>query len=342
MTNSVAGNIIIVTDPAGLLEYLMIFKQKYSGPFAFLGELFMKPFKTIEEQISILEERGLIIEDKAYASKCLENLNYYRISGYTLTLRKNDKFYNGITFENAMQIYNFDKELKLLVLKYLEDIEIALRTHIGYVLGSQDTSDDATLSYLNADNFVSPVHHEDVMKELQGAIGDNKNEAFIKHHQTKYNGKLPVWAIVETLSFGALSRLFAALNQSIKNEICEKYYYGIRPQIIENIMEGLVVLRNICAHHSRLYNRGIPNTPRISKEDINYYISQGYQSNEIGKKLFFRLVMIDRLTDNKSFVDNLASDIEKLYEKYPFVKMSHYGIKSNWQNIMNEINKNFK
>lgn len=300
-----------------------------------------KPYKTIDEQISILEDRGLHIENIDYVKECLTNLNYYRISGYTLTLRKNDKFYKDITFEDVMQIYNFDKELKLIVLKYLEDIELSLRTHIGYVLGRQDTEESTELSYMKIENYVSKEHHDEIMEELQYAIGDNRNEAFIKHHQTKYHGRLPVWAMVETLSFGVLSRFFSSLDQNIKKEICDKYYHGIRPQRIENMIEGLVVLRNICAHHSRLYNRGLPNTPRVSKENLDFYVEKGYEKNDIGKKVFFRFVMMDRLIERNSFVDELSNDIDDLCRKYPFVRLSHYGFKENWQDIIRALNKEY-
>ena len=301
-----------------------------------------KPFRTIDEQLDILKERGLLIYDEDFAKECLRQLNYYRLSGYTLTLRKNDQFYKSITFENIMQIYNFDRQLKLLVLNYLEDIEISLRTHIGYVLGNRDLTQSSNLSYLDPSNYVSTTHYDQIQSELTSAIGDNKNEAFIKHHKSKYNGKLPSWVIVETLSFGTLSRLFSSLNQDIKNEICGDYYNHIRPQVIENIMEGLVVLRNICAHHSRLYNRGIPNTPRMPKPENEFYLKQGYEKNEIGKKLFFRLVMIDRITENKDFMNILISDIKQLSNNYPFVKLSHYGFKTNWHDIIYEVNKNYK
>lgn len=300
-----------------------------------------KPYKTIDEQISILEDRGLHIENIDYAKECLTNLNYYRISGYTLTLRKNDKFYKDITFEDVMQIYNFDKELKLIVLKYLEDIELSLRTHIGCVLGRQDTEESTELSYMKIENYVSKEHHDEIMEELKYAIGDNRNEAFIKHHQTKYHGRLPAWAMVETLSFGVLSRFFSSLDQNIKKEICDKYYHGIRPQRIENMIEGLVVLRNICAHHSRLYNRGLPNTPRVSKENLDFYVEKGYEKNDIGKKVFFRFVMMDRLIERNSFVDKLSNDIDDLCRKYPFVRLSHYGFKENWQDIIRELNKEY-
>ena len=92
----------------------------------------VKQFKTIDEQIKILESRGLIIDDREKAKQSLSNLNYYRLSGYTLTLRKNDRFYKNVKFSEVMQIYNFDMELRAALMYLLESIEISMRTYIAY------------------------------------------------------------------------------------------------------------------------------------------------------------------------------------------------------------------
>ena len=92
----------------------------------------VKPFKTIEEQISILEDRGLKIDDEEVAKKFLANLNYYRLSAYTLTLRKDNHFYANVYFSDVMQIYRFDMELRAALMYLLESIEVSMRTYIGY------------------------------------------------------------------------------------------------------------------------------------------------------------------------------------------------------------------
>ena len=96
----------------------------------------IKPFKTIEEQITILKDRGLIIDDEEKAKSFLANLNYYRLSAYTLTLRKEDRFYKNVHFSDVMQIYNFDMELRAALMYLLESIEVSMRTYIGYFHGN--------------------------------------------------------------------------------------------------------------------------------------------------------------------------------------------------------------
>lgn len=298
-----------------------------------------KVFKSIDEQIELLRNgKGLIIDDIDYAKNNLRELNYYRLSGYSLTMRKNDHFYKNSKFSDIMQIYNFDKELKILLLSYLEDVEISLRTHIAYELGKQDTISSDTISYLKKDNYISNSHYCQFMETFDKEIKNSRDEAFVKHHQRKYNGVLPVWAMVETLSFGKVSMFFASLSSNIKKQLCDTYYHGIRYTVIENFLEGLVVLRNICAHHARLYNRGLPHKPNFSNWENNYFEGQSYERESIGNKLFFRLLVIIRLSpDRLNTSSKIINDIISLKEKYPFVDLKHYGFNRNWQIIINDL-----
>lgn len=297
-----------------------------------------KPFKTIDEQIDLLEnEKGLIINSKEYAKYCLSNLNYYRISGYSLTLKKCDKFANNISFEDIMQIYNFDRELKLLLLTYLEDIEISLRTHIAYELGKQDTDPNAHISYMGSNNFISESHYNRFLDDIRADIEHCKEEAFIKHHKRKYGSLLPSWVLVETLSFGKISKFFSSLSVPLQKSISENYYNNIRYTALNNLFEGLVILRNICAHHSRLYNRGISLKPDFSTKEINYLIKQRYESGQIGSSLFFRLLVIIRLSPLPNIKEDIITNIKQLCGKYPFVDLRYYGFKPNWIEIIDTL-----
>lgn len=297
-----------------------------------------KTFKTIDEQIDILEKRGLNIDEKDELRCYLTELNYYRLSGYSLTLRKNDNFYPGTNFNSILQMYQFDKELKIKLMAFLEDIEISLRSYIGYELGKQEIQQDSPVAYLNPDNYISGPAFNEMVREIKDSIGDNKNEAFIKHHNTKYHGTLPSWVLVETLSFGKLSKLLQSLNIDIQKEISNEHFYGKKFKVISNWMESLVILRNLCAHHARLINRGIPHKPDFSVEEDAYFINNGYNENQIGARLFFRLILIDRLSKRPGIHEELKSTIKCLAAKYPFVDLKHYGFTGNWEKILDKMN----
>lgn len=296
----------------------------------------IKEHKTIQEQIKILRDRGLTITDEKTAELMLLNYNYYRLSGYSLTLRKNNHFSKGSTFDQIMQIYFFDRELKLLILNYLEEIEIALRTQIAYTLGEINPLIHKEKTLFSADSFFEDTHIE-----ISKCIKRNNNEAFIKHHKTKYKDQLPIWVVVETLSFGALSRLFSCLEYEYQNLICKQYYSPIPVKYLANWTEGLCVLRNICAHKSRLFNRGFAQAFLFPPEDHPVFIKEGYESDHIGKKLFFALVIIDRIHPDKNILSRMNNDLSSLTSQYPFVDIKHYGLRPNYAEIIEKINSKY-
>ncbi|MCM1183411.1 MAG: Abi family protein [Roseburia sp.] len=137
----------------------------------------IKPFRTIEEQMMILKERGLIIDDEEEAKKFLGNLNYYRLSAYTLTLRKNNRFYDNVHFSNVMQIYNFDMELRAALMYLLESIEISMRTYIGYFHGKAY----GALGYYEASAFEDKERFKKFTEDYKSAIDEYGDKEIFVH-----------------------------------------------------------------------------------------------------------------------------------------------------------------
>ncbi|NBK19006.1 hypothetical protein D1157_10420 [Anaerotruncus sp. X29] len=104
-----------------------------------------KPFKSLEDQVDLLESRGLIIDDRDMALEYLQRINYYKISAYSLTLRKNDTFYKNIHFSNIIELYDFDNDFRLNYLKYSIHVETAFKSYIAYY----HTREYGPLGYLN-------------------------------------------------------------------------------------------------------------------------------------------------------------------------------------------------
>lgn len=296
----------------------------------------MKPFLSIKDQISLLKSRNLTINNEAYAYEKLSALNYYRLSGYSLTLRKDDRFTTGTSFEDIIDIYNCDHEMRALLWKELSSIEISLRTHIGYVVGKDDPR-----GLIHPETFRDIDSYEKFQTDLKTGISNNSSEYFVKHHMDKYRGAMPSWVVVELLSFGDLSSLYTGLSKEIKQNLTAEYYPGCRFDYLENWLEGLVILRNFCAHHKRLYNRGFPVTPKITERDYDYYRSLGYQQQEIGKRLFFRIVILCRLLNTSEEQSRFLDEINMIFEKYPSVQIWRYAFLKNWRQIIETVNKDY-
>lgn len=150
-----------------------------------------KEFKTIDEQIAILETRGLQIPDKAVARDFLHRNNYYRVSGYSLTLRSHDVFASSATFQNIIDIYEFDHHLRHILLKYIELIEVAVKSVYSY----EFTKVYGATGHLDPANFTNPTVHSDIMQKAETQITSRlPHEAYLKHFINELHQDIPLWA----------------------------------------------------------------------------------------------------------------------------------------------------
>lgn len=289
----------------------------------------IKPFRTFEQQLNILRERELIIEDEEEAIEVLKKCNYYRLSGYSLSMRQNDKFNEDSQFSDLMQIYNFDSELRGILMYLLEHIEISFRTHIGYYHGERY----GPLGYRCSKNFINPIYFAKFNEDIDKYKEECKDrEVFIKHHNKHYSGNFPIWVIVELLSFGTLSRLFCNMHDDIKKIIC-KDNYNIPFDYVENWLHGFTILRNICAHRGRIYNKNINHAIKLSAKDRKVLGDVGIDINKCSKRLFMYLFVMKKLVESTVW-NTFICYFENITIKYPFVKLSYYGFPENWQEFL--------
>lgn len=257
-----------------------------------MTKIYSKPWKSYQKQLDQLIARGMTVTDNDKALDYLERIGYYRLSGYWFAFRERtelccpldahsgkkpkkikedrlplDEFKPGSTFQNAVDLYVFDKKLRLLVLDALERIEIALRVDISHGLGQHDK-----FAYLKAEFF-----HESFSSKLDSNTGLTKHhgwlskhatlinrskEDFIRHNKDKYGLPLAVWVACEVWDFGTLSTLFDGMTEADQDAISSKYSIS-DGRIFASLLRSLNYLRNVCAHHSRLWNRNIIDQPKL-------------------------------------------------------------------------------
>jgi abortive infection bacteriophage resistance protein len=169
---------------------------------------------------------------------------------------QNHIFNPSTSFSDVLNVYIFDRELRLLVLDAIERVEVALRCQFAYQLGSKYGSD----VLLNPSLFNSAKNnwsYDNSYKQLQEDFQDNK-EQFIEHFKQKYNNTLPpIWITAEIMTFGGLSKWYANLtNNSDRNQIA--HIFDFDEINLVSLIHHLAVVRNICAHHGRLWNRSFP------------------------------------------------------------------------------------
>lgn len=214
-----------------------------------------KPPLSYTDQIIQLKQRGLIISNEPKALHLLENISYYRLSGYWFPLLA-DKFAHQFkpnsTIETAFNLYCFDRELRQLMLAETEKIEVAIRAKLSYVFSHAN----GPFWFQNPTNFTNPGKHATSFAKIEEEF-QRSDEEFIHAFKAKYNNPIPPsWMTLEITSFGTLSILYKNLRPTHqKREIA--HYFGLPDKVFETWIHSIVYLRNVCAHHTRLWNRAM-------------------------------------------------------------------------------------
>ena len=222
--------------------------------------IYDKPFLTPALQIEILISHGLLVTDKEKAIRWLRRIGYYRLTGYLYPFRVADgAFLESAAIEHALSLYVFDKKFRLLVLDAIERIEVAVRVEIALLLGARDP-----LAHLNSQlldgNFskkLSPdsdkTKHQLWLKKFDYAVALTR-EDFIPHFLEQFGKHMPIWVAIEVWDFGMLSRFFSGMQKA--DQKCIAQLFGVNNErTFVNWLAHINLLRNIAAHHGRLWNR---------------------------------------------------------------------------------------
>ena len=217
----------------------------------------MKVFKTIQEQISILESKGLIIDDYLFTEDILIRENYFFISGYRHLFLKSPKdrnFIKGTTFRELYALFNFDRQVRNIVFKNLLIIENNLKSIISYQLSKKYGFREK--DYLRPENFTKVPDKQrqlsDTLKKMKRQIRVNGAQHSATSHYLKNYGYIPLWVVVKVLSFGIVGELYTVMKREDQEEIANVYDLSVN-----NLLTYLPILsnyRNLCAHEDILYD----------------------------------------------------------------------------------------
>ena len=272
----------------------------------------------VNEQIENLISLDLQIEDKDYAKSVLSRVSYYRIvKAYSITLKENGKYIEGTTFENIVDLYLFDMELRHILFSLIEHIEVYLRA----VITNYFSLKYGNFGYKNLSNYKEKNYQIGILKELEKEINRNKKSLFIQNFKENYEGgEIPLYAAIEVASFGTLSKMYKNMKNDDKKAISTTF--GVDYIYLESWIENLAYVRNICAHYGRLYGSKLTKTPKLYKE----YLKKGVSNNTI----FASILNLKVLAENE-YYDDFYSKLSKIIDKYPLVDLKHLGFVNNWQ-----------
>lgn len=283
---------------------------------------YTKPWTSTADQLTTLKARGLQVSDDTKALEYLGRIGYYRLSGYWFAFRqlsdapcsrwdsavskKNkpkpgllalETFKPGATFQNSVDLYVFDKQLRMLAMDALERVEIALRVDISHTLGKLDR-----FAYLKPALFHSTFsevidthsgvssHHTWVGKHAQ--LISRSKEEFVAHNRAAHGLPLAIWVACEVWDFGTMSTLFKGMREAEQDTIAAKYGVA-NGRVFATWLRSLNYLRNVCAHHSRLWNRNIVDQPKLPSTSVMPWVAP-FESNDHAKARCFLLICMLR------------------------------------------------
>lgn len=280
---------------------------------------------TYSQQVKLLQSRNVLVSNPSECEAFLSRVNYYRFTGYLLPFldRSSDCCNPPIEFNRIVQIYVFDAELRNLIVRVIEKIEIYLRTQLAYRSAHQY----GALGYMDAQNYNRHHDHVKFLGLVNKVISDNRNNSVVRLHIAGYGDKFPIWVIIDYFSLGMLSKFYSDLPNKDKKHIAQELY-GVNYQALSSWLKCLTDLRNKCAHYSRLYYCSFPSLP----------VLRNNPSFSPDRRLFTQLFMLKLLYPEPSrWNEDFIIPLIRIMDKYRnSICIKHLGFPCRWRSILSQ------
>jgi abortive infection bacteriophage resistance protein len=290
---------------------------------------FTKPALSTPDLVKLLQARGLTIADVPLASHYLNNLGFYRLSGYMIPFQKGGNgpdrhdFLAGTTFEDVLDRYVLDRKLRLLAMDAIERIEIAIRS----ALINSVSPKHSPHWYQDSALFDPTFNHADFIQKIKDSVGHDPAKArnrtgFVQHYYDSYSSPdmPPCWMVFEQLSFGPISHAFTNLRHPEHVDVC--LGFGVKHGILKSWIHAISYVRNLCAHHARLWNRTFVIKPIAAKP---------YKADLLPTdKLYAQLVVMQVLMTKIAPDNHWAQKLKALIDEHPKTPLDQMGFPADW------------
>ena len=306
---------------------------------------YVKTSLSIQDQVLKLEQRGMVLkneDERAFVESFLSNNSYYRFSGYTFSFqnRKDEShpFRDGTDFESIRCLYFFDHELRLFLMNAISKIEIAVRAQ----LINQYSIVHESHWHTNPSLFKTDDSYDRFFTDLEKSCKRSKNDEmkdkdnFISHYYRKYSAPStpPNWMCIEIISFGQLSHLYKDLDDSKGPKINIAKYFGLNAtNLMSEWIHAIHIVRNICAHHGRLWNKPISvdvlDPAKISKDVLFPFVTK-IPVDKHRYRLYSSICCIQYLLDRIEPENNFREGLKNLMQQRPANLKGDMGFVKNW------------
>jgi abortive infection bacteriophage resistance protein len=320
---------------------------------------FNKPAITPEQQLTLLEQRGLTIVDRPRALAFLQSVSFFRLTPYMRPFQINAQhnFIAGTGFRQLAEIYDFDRRLRLLVIDAIERAEVAVRGHLSNHMGTTYGSH----WYLDPAHFKNTEQHSRLIDEIRrkqdGELRDyhkecaridklntdaarkaklkqkRQQESYARHYALTYQTPelMPNWAMVEEITLGSLSHLYKNLSKDSDKKAIARGL-GLEAPLLESWLHTLTMVRNLCAHHSRLWNRELgikPAAPKSRRIAWPAYLRDG--NNALHTRAAVILPILQHFMTQCAPHASWKQRLIELFKAFPNTPLSAMGLPHDWQ-----------
>ncbi|MDO5734368.1 MAG: Abi family protein [Eubacteriales bacterium] len=274
----------------------------------------LKRATSFEEQAAIIKSRGYSEKEDGLLANFLSRVNYYRFSAYFLPFQNQKIFPTDI--ESIIKIYQFDSDLRIWLLKVIDAIETDVKTKLAYHIGHEYGPE----GYMDESIFNEKHKHQKLLANIERFKHENRKTPVVIHHNKKYDGRFPIWVIIEFFNLGAVSFFYADLQISDQKFIASTYFNTGYKQLM-SWLRVLTELRNKCAHFSRLYFWNFKSIPKRDKR-FKY---------ETDGTLYSQFIMLSYLYPEKDEWNRLLLKLKYLVNDYDdYIELQHIGFPDDW------------
>ena len=291
----------------------------------------------VGDQVALLRQRGMLIRDTSEAETWLESVGYYRLSAYWLSFEmpappgqtRSKRFAVGTSFDQVIERYVFDRKLRLLLLEAIERVEIHVRSRWTYHLSHAHGAH----AHLDPSAFRGAKAHTELLAKLARST-DKSDETFIAHYRTKYTDPYlpPLWAVTELMTFGELSR-WVQITKDLHVKAAVTRDLGLPTlEITDGVLQALSYVRNICAHHSRLWNkRLVKRVPRVKRWGRDMVIDTSMGQAQPDNRIYNVVVALLHLLDSQLTDSTWRSRLIDLLRTVTDLERRAMGFPDDWQ-----------
>lgn len=295
------------------------------------GTVMSNEFEAISKQIEHFRSNGLKIDDYKEAYDFLLQNNYYRINEYFRVVSEKAEPFKTIAFSDVVSVYKFDHDFRHVILSFIEAIEIKMKSLFVY----EFTKKHGQYGYLEKNNFKDFINYEKIMQKVENQKSKSiARDPYLKHYIDELYERIPFGLYVEFFTISDISLLYSISEDDVQKSVALEFGFKSNKasKILVHHLHSMTIIRNICAHGGRIYNRLFERKPSLNRDELSLLVTDS-EGNVDNSRFYGFFIIMKRLLSNEDFLA-LKKLTRSLLENHPHISMGSYGFRADWNDVL--------